>query len=112
MIILVFWILLCMIPWIIADNKGRSGFGWFILGALISPFVAIIILLCIGKTEERRKEEIAKEEIWRMEIQQKLSQREESKNDSSVNLGGNVSSSSVNLGKSINDLYRERKNLR
>jgi len=98
---LIFWLLLCIIPCAIANNQGRSGFGWFILGALISPFLSIIILLCIGETEEKRKEKIAKEEFWRMEIQRKVSQGRESKNDSSVN-----------LGKTVNDLYNEHRNLR
>lgn len=55
----------------------------------------------MGETEEKRKEKIAKEEFWRREIQRNLSQEEESKKDSSVN-----------LGKTINDLYNERRNLR
>lgn len=97
---LIFWILLCIIPCAIANNQGRSGLGWFILGAVISPFLSIIILVCMGETEEKRKEKIAKEEFWRREIQRKLSQ-EESKKDSSVN-----------LGKTVNDLYHERGNLR
>ena len=98
---LIFWILLCIIPCAIANNQGRSGLGWFILGAVISPFLSIIILVCMGETEEKRKEKIAKEEFWRMEIQRKVSQGRESKNDSSVN-----------LGKTVNDLYNEHRNLR
>lgn len=34
---------------IIASNRGRSGFGWFLLSLLISPILAIILLVCLPK---------------------------------------------------------------
>lgn len=41
----VFWILFGVVAAIIAGTKGRSGFGWFILGLLFGPFSLVILAL-------------------------------------------------------------------
>jgi hypothetical protein len=50
---LVFWLLLCIIPAAIANSKGRSGAGWFLLAVLISPLIAGILAAVVSnkKTE-------------------------------------------------------------
>jgi len=39
---------------IMASSYGRSAFGYFVLSALITPFIAFFILLGAGKTVEKR----------------------------------------------------------
>lgn len=39
-----FWLLLSLAVGIWASNKGRSGFGWFLLAIIISPLLAGIFL--------------------------------------------------------------------
>jgi len=36
------------LPWTMASNRGRSGLGFFLLGLVTTPIVAIIVLLLIG----------------------------------------------------------------
>lgn len=38
----VFWVLLAIAVGIWASNKGRSGFGWFLLAMLLSPLLGFI----------------------------------------------------------------------
>lgn len=57
---------------IAASNKGRSGFLWFIIGALIGPFGLLLVLVSSGKkaqtlvkqqTEQPIKKNIKEKEI-------------------------------------------------
>jgi Na+/H+-dicarboxylate symporter len=41
----IFWLALSIIAGVIAGNKGRSGFGFFLLAALLSPLIGIIAAL-------------------------------------------------------------------
>lgn len=43
------WLFFAALVGILAASWGRSGFGWFLLGCLLSPLLAIIILLIAGK---------------------------------------------------------------
>lgn len=43
------WIIVSIIIGILASNKNRSGFGWFILSLLISPLLSAIILMVAGE---------------------------------------------------------------
>ncbi len=42
--ILLFWFLVSIAIGVWASNKGRSGFGWFVLAVVISPILAAIFL--------------------------------------------------------------------
>jgi hypothetical protein len=42
-----FWIIFAFAVGFIASQRGRSGFGWFLLAILISPLIAVIILALI-----------------------------------------------------------------
>lgn len=44
-IFIVVYLSLCFVAAIIASHKGRSGFGFFLLAMLLSPFVGIIAAL-------------------------------------------------------------------
>ena len=49
-----FWIVLSILVGIFAGSKGLSGFGYFVLSLLLSPLIALIILLINQpKTEDR-----------------------------------------------------------
>lgn len=43
--IAIFWIGMAVACAIVATNKGRSGFGWFLLGLLLSLIALIIVLV-------------------------------------------------------------------
>jgi hypothetical protein len=40
--IFIFWFALSVLAGVIAGNKGRSGFGFFLLALLLSPLIGII----------------------------------------------------------------------
>lgn len=44
-VILILWIVFGLICAAIASSRGRSGCGWFILGALLGPFGLVVALL-------------------------------------------------------------------
>ncbi len=41
------WLAFSVAVGMIASNKGRSGFGWFVLAMLISPLIAGIFVLIV-----------------------------------------------------------------
>lgn len=48
MVVFVMWLLLALIVGFVAQAKGRSGFGWFLLSVVISPIISLIILLVLS----------------------------------------------------------------
>lgn len=59
MIILIPWIIFSILAGVIADNKGRSGVGFFFLSLLLSPIVGLIwALACQKNTEVLEKKDI------------------------------------------------------
>jgi hypothetical protein len=51
---LILWVLLSIVVGAGASNRGRDGFGWFILSILLSPALGGFMLVVLG---ERRKKE-------------------------------------------------------
>ena len=51
MFIAVIWIVLCFVIAGGASSRGRSGVGWFFISALLSPVIAIIMLVCLRPIE-------------------------------------------------------------
>ena len=49
--IVILWLVLSIIAGIIASNKGRSGFGFFLLAALLSPLIGILAALIAGENK-------------------------------------------------------------
>lgn len=47
--IVIFWLFLSIIAGVVASNKGRSGFGYFVLSLLLSPLIGIIAALAASK---------------------------------------------------------------
>jgi hypothetical protein len=57
MAIIVFWILLSIAVAMFAAKRGRHGFGWFLISAVISPLLGFIFLLVskdLSKDDELR----------------------------------------------------------
>lgn len=46
------WFALCIAVAVGADNRGRSGLGWFVLGLIFSPVIAGIFLMILGVSKE------------------------------------------------------------
>lgn len=57
------WIVLCFIPAIIANNKGRSAIGYFFLSVLLSPLVGTIIILLVRTNQVQVKQRNDKEAL-------------------------------------------------
>lgn len=47
--VFVFWFICAVVTGVVASSKGRSGFGWFLLGCLISFFALILVALLPSK---------------------------------------------------------------
>ncbi len=45
-----FWLVGAIVVAVIASNRGRSGFGWFLLSLVLSPLICLILVLALGKT--------------------------------------------------------------
>ena len=50
----IFWVLCGIASSIIAGNKGRSGFGWFVFGCLLGPFGILLALMVSKETQAER----------------------------------------------------------
>lgn len=66
--ILLLLLLLALIPGFIASKKGRSFIGWYIFSILLSPLIGLIVVLCLGESDEKRKERIIEEEKIRNSV--------------------------------------------
>lgn len=49
------WLVAAIVVGVIASGKGRSGFGWFVLGVLISPLLAGILALVVSSKKPERE---------------------------------------------------------
>lgn len=66
--IIILFLLFALIPGIIASKKGRSFIGWYIFSILLSPLIGLIVILCLGESDEKRKERIIEEEKIRNSV--------------------------------------------
>jgi hypothetical protein len=48
----IFWVGFAIIVGIFASRRGRSGFGWFLLSALISPLLAGLLVLVLANLKD------------------------------------------------------------
>jgi hypothetical protein len=48
---ILFAMMFCVVIAIIANSRGRSGFGWFFLSLIITPILSLILVLCLPKIE-------------------------------------------------------------
>lgn len=47
--IVIGWLICAIVVAVIASNRGRSGFGWFLIAALLSPLIGLILVLVFPK---------------------------------------------------------------
>ena len=106
-----------------AAKRGRNIMLWFVLAIFTSPFLAILMIACIGETDEKRKGRIIQEEEWRNMYCRKSNQdeyknsnrvesRQECKTEQREYKGQQIPSkthisNSENKTMTINDLYRK-----
>lgn len=62
LIIALGWGLICSIPARMAQKRGRNYFAWLIISLVFSPIIAVILVLLLGETDERRIQKIIEEE--------------------------------------------------
>lgn len=94
LLIFVVYIAFCMIPVGLAKKHGRSQFGWFFLSFLVSPLLGLIILACLGETEEKRKERVIEDAELRQLIESNYAHQE------------SIPERKNNLSDKINDIYK------
>jgi len=70
-IFIILSIVLLIFVYKMAKKRGRSGGGWVFLSLFISPLLSMIILACLGETEERRTNRIIQEEELREGIRRR-----------------------------------------
>ena len=51
-----FWLMFAIVVGIIANSRNRSGFGWFLLSVLITPVLALILVLCLPRPGSGRNQ--------------------------------------------------------
>lgn len=61
--ILIFWLSLAFVVAIAASSRGRSGAGWFIISAIFSPLIGLILVLVLPNLRHERM--IAELEVGR-----------------------------------------------
>ena len=52
MTVIFFWILFTALVWAAASSRNRSVVGWVIGSFFISPFIALLFILVLGKIEK------------------------------------------------------------
>jgi hypothetical protein len=50
-IFIISWLIFAVVVGVAANARGRSGFGWFLVALLISPLVALVLVLVMKKIE-------------------------------------------------------------
>lgn len=75
--IVFFWLLLAVLVGLFASSRGRSGFGWFLFAAVLSPLIGFIIVLVIqdlkaaAAAEDSRKREEERRDLERQREHEK-----------------------------------------
>lgn len=68
-LLIVAYIGLCMISASMAEKRGRSQVGWFLLSFFsLFPILGMILLAFLGETNDKRRDRIMEEEQWRRMI--------------------------------------------
>jgi choline-glycine betaine transporter len=73
-LVLIFVALFAVITYKMAESRGRNAWGYTIGGLLISPVIMWIALAILGKTPEKKKEEILEMKKTMMEDETVLGQ--------------------------------------
>ncbi|WP_422460931.1 hypothetical protein [Endozoicomonas sp. ALB115] len=68
MFIAIFWIIFVIVAVILAGNLGRNRLVWGLVATIFSPLVAGILLLVLGKTDEKKFEELQRLEAMKSRL--------------------------------------------
>lgn len=74
--IFVFWLVLSLCVALLASSRGRSGVGFFLLAAILSPLLSFVILLCM-KDLRKEKENAKKDYLLQAQLASQRQQLEE-----------------------------------
>ena len=109
-VIVVFALLvgICAVVGSMADTRGRSVLGWVLFSLLAAP-ISIILLLCLGETDEKRKKRLEEEafifcKIWDDYFKTKKEELESNKTENQI---GDMQEKRP--GMSVNDMYKKHK---
>ena len=72
--VVIVWFLLAVGVGLLASSRGRSGFGFFLLSAVFSPLLGLIVVLCIA---DLNKKQLAAEETRREQERREFDQKRE-----------------------------------
>src|ERR1035437_489046 len=64
--IIFFWFMFSLIVGVAANTRGRNGVGWFFISMLISPLIAGLFVLALGRVEKIQIDKAAKRSPPRM----------------------------------------------
>lgn len=98
----------CAVVSSMANKRGRSEIGWVIVSLFLFP-LSIILLLCLGETDEKRKERIEGEALifWSVwDRQNRLSNQEEDEHKKQEMVSEVQEKPS---GITLNDMYKAKK---
>ena len=91
-----------------ANTRGRSMFYWILCSFLITPLISIILLKCIGETDEKRKQRIIQEEELKQLVRNHFAPQEPALDKSRHPDKGTTPDSTgfILSAKTINDVYK------
>lgn len=62
--LIMLWLLFSAFIAVIASSRGRSAFGFFLLSAILSPLIGLIVVMCLPRVEQKiEAEKIASGEL-------------------------------------------------
>lgn len=96
----------CAVVASVARKRGRSEIGWIVFSFFALP-LAIVLLMCLGETDEKRKERLEEEalilwQVWDKQNRIKQEEAEPKKQDSITAIQQKQSDTT------INDMYRKK----
>lgn len=98
----------CAVVASVAKRRGRSVVGWIIFSFFALP-LAIILLLCLGETDEKRKERLEEEALIQWQVWDRQNRLKEKENEpKQQEEHRTIQEIQQNPGTTINDRYRKK----
>jgi len=63
-----FFVAFSVIVGVIANSRGRSGFGWFFLSVIITPILTLVLVMCLPVIEKDEDNETFKSGRYRSKL--------------------------------------------
>ena len=67
---IIIFLVFCIVVGAAASNRGRFGFGYFLLSLILTPLITFIILIILGNSKKIRRERIREEAEIRENVAQ------------------------------------------